>query len=128
MVALGPTPAEPPSTTAAEPAAADTAAAPAPYAAATPLDENDNDMELDVDDGGDAAAGGRKRRKVRQQQSTAEKLRRISGQCRKLPGSKYAILNFVAPVQTMEERQLFWELYLRDTRGGSTSWDAMLAV
>ena len=69
-----------------------------------------------------------KKRKVRQERSTAEKLRALHGKCRKLPASRFSLLQLAAPIQTREEQQLFWELYMRYTKSGSTAWHNMAAV
>jgi len=69
-----------------------------------------------------------KKQKVRQARTTADKVRRLHGRCRKLPASRFSLLQLAAPIQTPQERQLFWELYLRYTKSGKTSWHSMAAV
>lgn len=69
-----------------------------------------------------------KRRKVRQERTTADKVRRLHGKCKKQPASRFSLLHLAAPIQTTQEKQLFWELYLRYTKSGSTAWHSMAAV
>jgi hypothetical protein len=77
----------------------------------------------------EAEGGGpTKKRKVRRNKSTAEKLRLLHGKSTKLPAARFSLLNLAAPVETVQEQQLFWELYTRFTRGGSTAWNGMAQV
>jgi hypothetical protein len=69
-----------------------------------------------------------KKRKVREERTTAEKVRRLHGKCKKLPASRFSLLHLAAPIETLQEQRLFWALYLRYTKSGSTAWQKMTTV
>lgn len=78
--------------------------------------------------GGTSFPGGRPPKKQKKQMSAAEQVRRMHGQVAKTAGANVSISRFFGNVQSDSEQLLFWKLFDRFTKNGSTQWDSMAAT
>lgn len=75
-----------------------------------------------------AKAGSSRSPNQRKQQFAAEKVRLNHGQVAKAPGAYVSISRTLARVPPTAEQLLFWQLFMRFTKHGSTRWGSMAGV